>query len=62
MIVPSVDYHVFVDVDSVGRCGDLHGSVGLEVERERDDKPRRPIGFRMPEKAPDPSWMHSVNA
>lgn len=36
------------------------GSVGSEVEREPDEKPRRPIGFCLekPAKVPDdPSWM-----
>lgn len=41
--------------------GGYHGgSIGSEVEREKDDKPRRPIGFRMQALMPqptDPSWM-----
>lgn len=59
MIVPNIDYLVFVDVTAGGDCGDLHGSIGHEVERAPDDKPRRPIGFRLPEREEprEPSWM-----
>lgn len=59
MIVPNIDYLVFVDVTAGSDCGDLHGYVGSEVEREPDDKPRRPIGFRLPEREEprEPGWM-----
>jgi hypothetical protein len=57
MLVPNIDYHVWLDLDAATSCGDLHGSIGHEVEREPDPKPRRPIGFRPPEKPIDPSWM-----
>ena len=30
------------------------GCIGSEVERYPDDKPRRPIGFRMPERETEP--------
>lgn len=57
MIVPCIDYEPWVSVDAAKSSGDIIGCIGHEVERERDEKPRRPIGFRLPEKAPDPSWM-----
>jgi hypothetical protein len=58
MFVPNIEYHVALDLDGATSCGDLHGSIGHEVEREPDAKPRRRIGFRPPEKViDDPSWM-----
>lgn len=47
--------------DAGGYVSGYHsGSVGTEVEREPDDAPRRPIGFRFeePEAEPeDPSFL-----
>lgn len=58
MFLPNYEYYPWLDLDAATSAGDLHGSIGHEVEREKDDKPRRPIGFRMEKKPPeDPSWM-----
>lgn len=58
MIVSIPDW-LHYDVDPLAH-GYHSGSVGSEVEVEKDERPRRPIGFRMPEKdpdPPDPDWM-----
>lgn len=59
MIVPLVEYDEFISYDPLGSAGDLHGSIGPEVEREPDAKPRRPIGFRRhePERELTPSFL-----
>lgn len=57
MIVPNVEFYPFLSIDATTN-GDVHGCVGAVDDREKsDDKPRRPIGFRMPEREnTDPSW------
>lgn len=56
MFVPNVEFDPWVTVDN-GANGDVHGSVSGVDDREKNDKPPRRIGFRMPEKeSTDPSW------
>lgn len=58
MIVPEPHWW-FYDVNPMAGS-DWHGSVGAEVEREPDEEPRKPIGFRFEKAEPepeDPSWM-----
>lgn len=47
MMVPFVDFEE--------PHADCHGSIGAFVEGKPE--PPKPIGFRMPEPPPDPSWM-----
>lgn len=58
MIVPTVEFDPWLTIDTV-TMGDVHGSVSGLDDREKSDKPRRPIGFRAPERTQpiDPSWM-----
>lgn len=58
MIVPEPGWWLY-EVNPLS--GGYHsGHVGSEVEREPDDRPRKPIGFpfEKPEPVPaDPSWL-----
>lgn len=58
MIVPEMHWWLY-DINPMA-SRDCHGSIGSEVEREPDEEPRRPIGFRMPEpeeEPEDPGWL-----
>ena len=58
MIVPDRDHEKVPRLDAES-AGTLHGSIGGIDGSLTDDRPREPIGFRMParEQPIDPSWM-----